>query len=815
MKKRSSLIALMLAASLSITSVLPALAAEVPAEADAADTAVTASMEETAESGEAVEPEEAEPEMVSSDAEPEENDSEAESEVIDNDEEPEEIVNEAEPEEGFGEEVPEDENEDAEILEETEETEETKAPLFTGTITIDAEIENKASDNGSDLDPDELFAAYADRVFGGVDQKGRLKARKSVGSKLTGYEAVFYNYIASRLPYIAAGEQASTVFELSGDEYLEKKSWTAAELGVDSILVQNEDGSYSITPETIRAVGRAINLDAAKVNSALLADFPYELYWYDKVKSDAFDFSSHYNMSASLDGSINEYVVEVTGTFTVKLRVVGDYAVDQYTVNTEKGQLVQSSAANARAIVSRYSGYTDSEKLSKYREEICDLVSYNHEANMDDPDVYGDPWQMIWVFDNDPGTEVVCEGYSKAFKYLCDQSNFSADINCITVTGVMRGGTGAGRHMWNIVHNDDGRNYLVDVTNCDEGTIGAPDLLFMVPAEKIEEDHYQCMANSTAISYVYDADMHLVFSDEELEISSETVCSHIWSTEYTVDRQPTGTEEGIESLHCTVCNAVKPGSERSIPKLKIITPEAVADIANATYTGKPITPEVVVTVDGNVLTKDVDYTVNYSNNTNAGTAKVTIKGVVGKYDGNVEKTFTIAVKKVKPAITLAKTAYAYSGKVIKPAVTVKAGSTKLTLNKDYEVSYASGRKNVGTYKVVVKLKGNYSGNNSTSFKIIPKGTALVSLTPGSKKMTVKWKKQATQTTGYQIQVATDNKFTKNKKTVTVAGASKTSANVTGLLGGKKYYARIRTYRTVKNVKYYSSWSAMKATNVKK
>ena len=186
MKKRSSLIALMLAASLSITSVLPALAAEVPAEADAADTAVTASMEGTAESGEGVEPEEAEPEMVSSDAEPEETDSEAESEVIDNDEveEPEEIVNEAEPEEGFGEEVPEDENEDAEIAEETEET---KAPLFTGTITIDAEIENKASDNGSDLDPDELFAAYADRVFGGVDQKGRLKARKSVGSKLTGY----------------------------------------------------------------------------------------------------------------------------------------------------------------------------------------------------------------------------------------------------------------------------------------------------------------------------------------------------------------------------------------------------------------------------------------------------------------------------------------------------------------------------------------------------------------------------------------------------------------------------------------------------
>ena len=131
------------------------------------------------------------------------------------------------------------------------------------------------------------------------------------------------------------------------------------------------------------------------------------------------------------------------------------------------------------------------------------------------------------------------------------------------------------------------------------------------------------------------------------------------------------------------------------------------------------------------------------------------------------------------------------------------------------MKYPSGRKNPGAYKVTVIMKGNYSGTKTVSFKINPKGTALVSLTPASKKMTVKWKKQATQTTGYQIQYATDSKFTKNKKTVTVKGASATSKTITGLTGGKKYYVRIRTYKTVGKNKFYSSWSAAKATTVKR
>jgi hypothetical protein len=101
-----------------------------------------------------------------------------------------------------------------------------------------------------------------------------------------------------------------------------------------------------------------------------------------------------------------------------------------------------------------------------------------------------------------------------------------------------------------------------------------------------------------------------------------------------------------------------------------------------------------------------------------------------------------------------------------------------------------------------------------TFVINPKGTALVSLTPASRKITVKWKKQAVQTTGYQIQYSTDKTFKKGVKSVTKKGTSTVSAVVSGLTSKKTYYVRIRTYKTVSGKTYYSAWSTVKKTIVK-
>ena len=69
--------------------------------------------------------------------------------------------------------------------------------------------------------------------------------------------------------------------------------------------------------------------------------------------------------------------------------------------------------------------------------------------------------------------------------------------------------------------------------------------------------------------------------------------------------------------------------------------------------------------------------------------------------------------------------------------------------------------------------------------------------------------------GYQIQVATDSKFTAGKKLVAVKGYNVAYKKITGLLGGKRYYVRVRTFKTVGGVNYYSPWSAVKYVTTKK
>ncbi len=175
----------------------------------------------------------------------------------------------------------------------------------------------------------------------------------------------------------------------------------------------------------------------------------------------------------------------------------------------------------------------------------------------------------------------------------------------------------------------------------------------------------------------------------------------------------------------------------------------------------------------------------------------------------------LAVSKPKvDKVSLSATKFVYNGKTKKPIVTAKDthGNT-LTEGKDYTVTYSKGRKKVGKYKVTVKFKGKYSGSKKLTFSIIPKAPTLSKLKSGSKKITVKWKKQTTETTGYQLQYSTSSKM-KKAKTVTVNKNTSTTKTVKDLKKGKNYYVRIRTYKTVSGKNIYSSWSQVKKVKVK-
>ncbi len=182
--------------------------------------------------------------------------------------------------------------------------------------------------------------------------------------------------------------------------------------------------------------------------------------------------------------------------------------------------------------------------------------------------------------------------------------------------------------------------------------------------------------------------------------------------------------------------------------------------------------------------------------------------------GTTTKTAKIArVSKIK----LSKTKYTYNGKKQTPSVTVKDSKGKeLKVNTDYKVKLPSGRKNVGTYEVKITFKGSkYSGSKTLSYTINPKGTKLSEVKAKAKGFEAKWKKQSTQTKGYQIQYSTDSKFKSGNKTVTVSKNSTTKKTISKLKAKKKYYVRIRTYQTVGKQKYYSDWSKSVKVTTKK
>lgn len=323
-------------------------------------------------------------------------------------------------------------------------------------------------------DSEELFAAYVDKtMYGGFSFFGRAAGDTlNVGSK------AIYDVLKVGIEDIAAGRVASTLITIDVTTSAAKTVYTAADLGVDSLVVNG-----AANQEAVNKIGSVFigQFDFEKVIEALLHDCPYEFYWFDKVTGYGWNMPS-YLLNISYDDDLDEYVFSVQGELYFYFLVAKAYQPANYdannpTVDTAKTSATTTAAAKAAAIVAANASKDDEAKLTAYRDAICDLVTYNHDAlNTGTP--YGDPWQLVYVFDGNTETNVVCEGYAKAFQYLCDMSDFDA-AECYTVSGEMGGGTGAGGHMWNVVTMDDGKNYIVDITNSDDGSVGQSGGLFL------------------------------------------------------------------------------------------------------------------------------------------------------------------------------------------------------------------------------------------------------------------------------------------------------------------------------------------------
>ena len=283
------------------------------------------------------------------------------------------------------------------------------------------------------------------------------------------------------------------------------------------------------------------------------------------------------------------------------------------------------------------------------------------------------------------------------------------------------------------------------------------------------------------------------------------------SSGWIVDKTASIGVKGSKHKECTVCKKVLETAE--IPALsRISISKASVTLSTSTYAydGKAKKPGVTVKLNGKTLKNGTDYTVSYSNNTKVGTATVKITGK-SNYTGSVSKTYSIK-NNFKKATVSGISNKSYTGKNITQSITAKYNGKTLKNGTDYTVSYSSN-KSIGTATVKIAGKGSYTGTITKTFKINPAKQEIQKLTAKSKAFFIDWAQKGSAT-GYEIQYATNSKFTSAKK-VTITNNKTDKTTISKLSGKKKYYVRIRSYTTVKGTKYYGAWSASKSVTTKK
>lgn len=384
-------------------------------------------------------------------------------------------------------------------------------------------------------------------------------ASVTAGRHLQGFDRTLYDLLKAEIVKVAAGNRESTIFRFTAaDMGLKGKSWTAAELGVT--VQKNASGQLTdatwdaVWAPLYRAIGHDREKSSSSIMDKLLVDCPYELYWFAKSHEGensaaahwTYHWSVRYNESKGFQFSDDAYL-------DVEMIVAENYAKSadsesyyNYKIDTSLAKQAANVAANAKKIVDANKSLSDFAKLTAYRDAVCDAVSYDHEAANLGSEAYGNgPWQLIRVFDGDPSTNVVCEGYAKAFQYLCDLSDFSGDVASYIITGDLIDRSGSpGPHMWNHVRVS-GRYWLVDLTNCDVENVSRDWLFFKAPYAQSGQgaNRVYAFARNGQVALRY-ANLENAYDAEEVLILTEVDYSAIAGNSAATSGSATETPSG-------------------------------------------------------------------------------------------------------------------------------------------------------------------------------------------------------------------------------------------------------------------------------
>ena len=249
-----------------------------------------------------------------------------------------------------------------------------------------------------------------------------------------------------------------------------------------------------------------------------------------------------------------------------------------------------------------------------------------------------------------------------------------------------------------------------------------------------------------------------------------------------------------------------------------------------TYTGKPQKMKVYVrdkSYPGEsdyLLMEDIDYKVTWKNNTNAGTATVTVTGLEPYFRGTLTKTFKILqannsitasnVKKTQStkAQTFSLGAAAKGG----AKLSYKSNNKNVTVNSSGKVTIAANYTGESAITITAAATKNYKvAQKTVTLTVNPSGTSITKCTNiKTKKADIQWKKNGSAT-GYEVQYSTNKTFKSGVKTKSITNASTIKYTAAGLTSQKTYYVRVRAYKTVGKKKLYSSWSGIKTVKITK
>lgn len=244
-------------------------------------------------------------------------------------------------------------------------------------------------------------------------------------------------------------------------------------------------------------------------------------------------------------------------------------------------------------------------------------------------------------------------------------------------------------------------------------------------------------------------------------------------------------------------------------KKKALTKKMICLKKKYAYEDKAIKGNETVKDGKEVLDSGKDYKASYQNNKNLGKATITIKGI-GNYKGTKKVSYTIVKRSVRSATCHYKKTRSYTGRWVKPNVTLKVGKVKLKKNRDYTLVYRNNLQ-IGKASVVIRGMGNFTGKKTITSKIVPQTPKIQKLKKNKKSFVITYS-SGKMVHGYRMEVSTASSFAAKKTQKYILNGNRFEA--CGLKKGT-YYIRVKAYYSKKGKCYESGYTSKWKIKIKK